>query len=106
MKEKKDSPKDLELKPVAFIRISDGVVFLRDKEGKYRMKDDRIPGYMFNAYSAERLSIKEFAPVLSKNHILYYSNFYKTAGKNSDYIPECKRCGMSWYNCLCSHEDD
>jgi hypothetical protein len=89
---------------VAFVRISDGQVFWKNDKGLYEKRLD-VENYIPRGFTAERLSIKEFVPVFYEEQILYYSDFYKNAGTNLDYIKECPHCGMSWYNCLCSHDD-
>ncbi len=89
--------------PVAFIRLSDGEKFLKNKNGTYSMNG--APFYGNLEYTEVRLSIKEFLPVYQLGQIDNYSNHFKNCGKNSDYIEECEKCGMSFYNCLCSHED-
>jgi len=92
--------------PVAFIRLSNGTVFAKNSENTYEIKDKSIPNCMSYKYSKERLMIREFLPVFRKDEITMYSDFYSGgAGKNSDFVDVCPKCGMNWYNCVCSHED-
>ena len=83
----------------AFVRISDGRVFDLLEDGNFGIPKST------NSYSLQRLSIKEFLPIFDFSVIEIYSNYFKNCGENSDYIPECEVCGMSYYTCLCSHDD-
>ena len=90
---------------LAFIRISDGRIFHRTWDGKFAIEITLKGITQSTSYTEERLSIKEFVPVIKEEYIDFYSDYFRLCGKNSDYIPECEYCGMSYYNCLCSHEE-
>jgi len=91
------------MRTIAFIRITDGEVFSLQENGEYGLK--RFPKHICNTYTEERLSIREFIPVFTGNDKKFYSHYFKTCDENNAYIPECKICKMSYYNCLCSHND-
>ena len=87
------------MKILAFIRISDGRIFHQTENGEYTIEGPAC------SYTEKRLSIKEFLPIFQEEQIDFYSDYFKHCDKNSDYIPECEVCGMSYYTCLCSHDD-
>ena len=93
------------MKIIAFIRISDGAIFSLNKNNKEYMIELSGKRFTSSSYTKERLLIAEFLPIFEKKYIKIYSGYFKTCGSNSDYIEECEVCGMSWYTCLCSHDD-